>query len=42
MPSSVYHPMIEEISTAMGTPMEGFFDGTNVVAEAMASTSSTA
>ncbi|KAK9988300.1 hypothetical protein SO802_028539 [Lithocarpus litseifolius] len=26
-PLSVYHPTSEEVSLAMGTPMEGFFDG---------------
>ena len=35
-PISIYHPMAEEVSTAMGTPMEGFFDGAEVVVEAMA------
>ena len=29
-------PTAKEISTAMGTPMKGFFDGVDVVAEAMA------
>ena len=31
-PISVYHLMTEEVSTAMGIPMEGFFDGADVVA----------
>jgi len=34
-PISIYHLMAEEISIDIGTPMEGFFDGTDVVAEAM-------
>ena len=34
--------MVEEVSAAMGTPIEGFFDGANMVAEFMASTTSTA
>ena len=28
---SVYHPTAEEISASMGVPMEGFFDGAEVV-----------
>ena len=32
-PISVYHPMAEEISTSMGTPMGGFFDRAGVVFE---------
>lgn len=39
MPLSVYHPTTKEISTTMGTPIEGFFYGADVVFEAMASTS---
>ena len=35
-PISIYHPTTEEVSTAMGTPMEGFFDGADVVAGALA------
>ena len=31
--------MTEEISTTIGTPMEGFFDGADVMVEAMASAS---
>ena len=34
--------MIEEVFAAMGTPMESFFDGADVVAEAMASISAAA
>ena len=41
-PISFYHPTTKEVSTAMGTPMEGFFDGANIVAEAIASTSAAA
>ena len=33
-PISIYHPTAEEISSSMGTPMEGFYDGANVVFEA--------
>ena len=33
-PISVYHPMAEELFASMGIPMEGFFDGTDVVFEA--------
>ena len=29
---SVYHPMSEEAPVTIGTPIEGFFDGTDVVA----------
>ncbi|KAL4654020.1 hypothetical protein ACB092_01G348000 [Castanea dentata] len=36
-PIFIYHPTTKEVSAAMGTPMEDFFDGANVVAEAMAS-----
>ena len=35
-PLSIYHPKNEGVSAAMGTPMEGFFDGVNIVVEAMA------
>ena len=35
-PFSVYHPTTEEIFTALGTPMKGFFDGAEVVTKAMA------
>ena len=35
-PISIYHLMAEEISIDISTPMEGFFDGTDVVAEAIA------
>uniref|UniRef100_A0A7N2RDL2 Uncharacterized protein n=1 Tax=Quercus lobata TaxID=97700 RepID=A0A7N2RDL2_QUELO len=41
-PISIYHPMVEEIFASMGTPMEGFFDGVDVVFEAMASATPTA
>lgn len=41
-PISIYHPMIEEVFAAMGTPMEGFFDGADVVAKAMAFASAAA
>ena len=41
-PLSVYHPTSGEISIAMGMPMEGFFNGADIVAEAMTSTSTTA
>ena len=40
-PLSVYHPTSGEVSIAMGMPMEGFFDGADIVAEAMTSTSTT-
>ena len=33
-PISVYHPTAVEFSTFVGTPMGGFFDGTDVVFEA--------
>ena len=36
-PISVYHPTIDEISTSMGAPMEGFFDGVDVVFRTTAS-----
>ena len=35
----VHHPMSEEVSATIGTPIEGFFDGAAIVAEAMASAS---
>ena len=35
-PISIYHPTAEEVSAAISTPIEGFFDGADVVAEAMA------
>ena len=38
-PISIYHPTTKEVSAAMGTLMEGFFDRVDVVAEAMASAS---
>ena len=41
-PLSVYHPTSEEIYAAMGTPMEDFFDGVDIVAEAIAFTFATA
>ena len=41
-PISIYHPTTEEVSAAMGTPMKGFFDGVDVVAETMASATTTA
>ena len=41
-PLSIYHPTTEEVSAAMGTPMEGFFDEADIVAEAMASNSAVA
>ena len=34
--------MVEEVSVAMGTPIEGFFDRANMVVEFMASVASTA
>ena len=37
-PLSVYHPTSEEVSAAMGTPIEGFFNGVDIMAEAMAFT----
>ena len=40
-PISIYHPMTNEVCAAMGTPMEGFFDEANVVADAMTSTALT-
>ena len=33
-PISVYHPIAKELSASIGTPMEGFFDGADVVFEA--------
>nr|POF10200.1 hypothetical protein CFP56_14140 [Quercus suber] len=30
-PISIYHPTVEELSASMGTPMEGFFDGVDIV-----------
>ena len=33
-PISVYHPIAKELSASMGTPMEGFFDGADMVFEA--------
>ena len=33
-PISIYHPTAEELSASMGTPMESFFDGADVVFEA--------
>ena len=33
-PISVYHPMAKEISASIGTPMEGFFEGANVMFKA--------
>ncbi|XP_065628427.1 uncharacterized protein LOC111985721 isoform X2 [Quercus suber] len=41
-PISIYHPTTEEVFAGMGTPMEGFFDGADVVAEAMAFASAAA
>nr|XP_023891545.1 uncharacterized protein LOC112003569 isoform X2 [Quercus suber] len=41
-PISIYHPTTEEVFADMGTPMEGFFDGADVVAEAMAFASTAA
>ena len=41
-PLSVYHPTTDELSASMGTPMEGFFDGANVVFGTPASTAPTA
>ena len=32
-PISIYHPTVEEVSAAMGTPIKGFFDRVDVVAE---------
>ena len=34
-PLSVYHPTSGEVLAAIGMPMEGFFDGADIVAEAM-------
>ena len=36
-PISVYHPTVDELSTSMGEPMEGFFDGVDVVFRTTAS-----
>ena len=36
-PISVYHPTVDELSTSMGAPMEGFFDGVDVVFRTTAS-----
>ena len=30
-PISIYHPTVEELSASMGTPMEGFFEGADVM-----------
>ena len=38
---SIYHPMAKEVFVAMGTPMEGFFNRADMVAETMASTAPT-
>ena len=35
-PISIYHRIAEKVFAAMGTPMEGFFDGADVVVQAMA------
>ena len=35
LPISVYHPTAEELSASMGTAMEGFFDGVDMVFEAI-------
>ena len=32
-PISIYHPTTEDIFASMGTTMEGFFDGANMVFE---------
>ena len=40
-PISINHPTTKEVSVAMGTPMEGFFNGANVVVETMASAATT-
>nr|XP_023874071.1 uncharacterized protein LOC111986625 [Quercus suber] len=37
-PISIYHPKAEEVSAAIGTPMEGFFDRADMLAESVAST----
>ena len=39
-PISIYHPTAKEVFTAMGTPMEGFFNRANLVVEGMAPTAS--
>ena len=36
-PISIYHPIVEEVFAAIGTPLKGSFDGDDVVAMAMAS-----
>ncbi|XP_050271871.1 uncharacterized protein LOC126715345 isoform X2 [Quercus robur] len=41
-PISIYYPTIEEVSATIGTPMEGLFDGVDVVAKAMAFASAAA
>ncbi|KAK9998115.1 hypothetical protein SO802_017718 [Lithocarpus litseifolius] len=41
-PLSIYHPTSEEVFATIGTPMEGFFDGVDIMAEAMTSTPATA
>ena len=41
-PISIYHPTVEKLFASMGTPMEGFFDGTDVVFEVVAPTTPTA
>lgn len=38
----VYHTMSKEAPPVVGMPVEGFFNGTDVVAKAMASASATA
>ena len=38
---SIYHPTAKEVFAVIGTPMEGFFDGVDVVAKAMAPTTPT-
>ena len=35
-PLSVYHPMSREFPTAMGMPIEGFFNEADIVADAIA------
>ena len=40
-PFSIYHPMSEEVSAAISTPMEGCFDGADIMSEAMATASTT-
>ena len=41
-PLSVYHPTNGEVPAAMGMPIEGFFDGADIMVKAMASASATA